>query len=120
MITVTPNAYIELEDLRRTISTYFCVPIKAFRRACLELVLILRFDFRCLAHTSDAISAWFFRPFLCALYDVSALIESMMQRTNHLFQSDKCNSPNIVRVEAAGPLDKQFIDKSEGLAEPWV
>jgi hypothetical protein len=81
MITVTPNAYIELEGLRSMISRKFCDPIKAFHSACLERVLILRFDFRCLAHTSDATHAWYFMPFLCALCDVSALIESMMQRT---------------------------------------
>ncbi|XP_006460551.1 hypothetical protein AGABI2DRAFT_117493 [Agaricus bisporus var. bisporus H97] len=31
---------------------------------------------------------------------------------------DKDSSPNIVRVEPAGDLDKLFIDKCEGLAEP--
>jgi hypothetical protein len=72
---VTPNAYIRLEDLRHMISRVFCGPDMAPRRACLERVLILRFNFCCLAHTSDAIDAWFLRSFLCALYDVSALIE---------------------------------------------
>jgi hypothetical protein len=81
MIPVTPNAYIELENLRHMISRVFWAPNMASRRACFEHMPILCFDFRCLAHTSDAIHAWYFMPFLCALCDVSALIESMMQRT---------------------------------------
>jgi hypothetical protein len=120
MTPVTPNTYIELEDLRRTVSIMLCIPDMASRRACLERMLILRFDFRCLAYTSDVIYASTLRSFLCSLYDVSALFESMMRRIKRLFKLDKCNSPNIVRVEPAGPLDKQFIDKCEGLAEPWV
>ncbi|EKM79000.1 hypothetical protein AGABI1DRAFT_129265 [Agaricus bisporus var. burnettii JB137-S8] len=60
-----------------------------------------RFDFRCPAHswsTSDG-----FRLIL--------FVKS-------LYAWDKDNSPNIVRVKPAGPLDSQFIEKCEGLAEP--
>jgi hypothetical protein len=78
MIPVTPNAYIELEGLRCMISTFFCVPDIVSRPVCLERVLILRFDFRCLANTSDEIHASFFRLFLRSLYAVSALIELMI------------------------------------------
>jgi hypothetical protein len=120
MIPVTADAYIELEDLRCTVSQSFSLPNIVSHWACLERVLKLRFDFRCLAHTSDNIHPWGFKRFLHTLHDVSVLIDSMMRRTKHLFELDKCNSPNIVRVEPAGPLDKQFIDKCEGLAEPWV
>jgi hypothetical protein len=82
MIPVTPNAYIELEDLRCTVSRWLCVPNIVSHRACLERVLILRFDFRCLAHTSDVIEVWYFRPFLRALHAVSPLIESMCEGLN--------------------------------------
>jgi hypothetical protein len=40
--------------------------------------------------------------------------------TEDPFKLGKVDSPNIVRVKPAGPLDEQFIDKCQGLAKPWV
>jgi hypothetical protein len=77
-IPATPNAYIELDGLRHIVSRWFCVVDEASHRACLERVLVLHFDFRCLAYTSDAVWTWSFRLFLCSLYNVSALIESVI------------------------------------------
>jgi hypothetical protein len=83
-------------------------------------VLTLRFGFRCLEHTSDAINAVTFMSFLRELYEVSTRIECMTGMTKHWFKWDTVNSPNIIRLEPVGPLDKQFIDKCKGLAEPLV
>ncbi|XP_006459566.1 hypothetical protein AGABI2DRAFT_142061 [Agaricus bisporus var. bisporus H97] len=61
--------------------------------------LFRHFDFRCLAHCNN-ITLGDFVPFLRILY---------LQRGE---------SPDIIRIEPINLLDKQFIDKCEGLAEP--
>ncbi|XP_006458707.1 hypothetical protein AGABI2DRAFT_176946 [Agaricus bisporus var. bisporus H97] len=58
------------------------------------------FDFRCLAHTCDKLGLIDFMEFFRILY------------------LEKVNEPNIVRVRPVSLLDRQFIDKCEGLAEP--
>ncbi|KAF7771792.1 hypothetical protein Agabi119p4_6103 [Agaricus bisporus var. burnettii] len=59
-----------------------------------------RFDFRCLASTCDKIGLGRFVYFLKWLY------------------SERVNLPNIVRTEPVGILDRRFMDKCGGLAEP--
>ncbi|KAF7771656.1 hypothetical protein Agabi119p4_5967 [Agaricus bisporus var. burnettii] len=61
--------------------------------------LFRHFDFRCLAHYND-ITLGDFVSFLRIVY---------LQRGD---------SPDIIRIEPINLLDKQFIDKCEGLAEP--
>ncbi|XP_006459559.1 hypothetical protein AGABI2DRAFT_116521 [Agaricus bisporus var. bisporus H97] len=62
--------------------------------------LFHRFDFRCLAHTCDRIDLSDFMKFLGMLY------------------LKRVDSSDIVRIEPVSFLDRQFIDKCEGLAEP--
>jgi hypothetical protein len=40
--------------------------------------------------------------------------------TDKASKRDKFSSTNIVRTEPVDLLDRQFIDKCEGIAEPWV
>jgi hypothetical protein len=74
-IPVNPNTYSELDDLRHSVSQMFYALSTVSRQAFLEHMLTLRFDFRCLAHTSDKLIAAAFMSFLCELHKVSALIE---------------------------------------------
>ncbi|KAF7783305.1 hypothetical protein Agabi119p4_2681 [Agaricus bisporus var. burnettii] len=69
-----------------------------------EWALLRHFDFGYLSHYSSRSSRIHWFKFLSILQELHAW--------------DKVSSPNIVRVEPAGDLDKLFIDKCEGLAEP--
>ncbi|KAF7771697.1 hypothetical protein Agabi119p4_6008 [Agaricus bisporus var. burnettii] len=66
-----------------------------------EWTLLRRFNFRCLAYSQSK----FHRP-------------DLFNFVKKLYALDKNNSPNIVRVVPTGPLDRQFIEKCEGIAEP--
>lgn len=74
-IPVDPGTYNELEKLRHMVSQLFYAPDAASRKALLERVLILRFDFRCLAYTCDNVNARDFMHFLMDLHEVSNLFE---------------------------------------------
>ncbi|XP_006459598.1 hypothetical protein AGABI2DRAFT_116558 [Agaricus bisporus var. bisporus H97] len=77
--------------------------------ACDELCLnadstslsLRHFDFCCFAHACNHLSLGRFMKFLRRLY------------------LEKVYLPSIVRVQPVSLLDRQFISKCEGLAEPW-
>ncbi|XP_006459645.1 hypothetical protein AGABI2DRAFT_116607 [Agaricus bisporus var. bisporus H97] len=68
----------------------------------LEWTLFRHFNFGCLAHSQSTLN--------CA---------NILLFVERLYAWGKDNAPNIVRVKPSGPLDSQFIEKCEGLAEPF-
>ncbi|XP_006459587.1 hypothetical protein AGABI2DRAFT_116548 [Agaricus bisporus var. bisporus H97] len=94
--------WLTIDRLRHIAGHSFC----AIRVALLSDQPLLvstplrHFDFRCLAHVCDKIMLNDFMKILRMLY------------------LEKVNEPNIVRVRPVNLLDRQFIDKCDGLAEP--
>ncbi|KAF7777882.1 hypothetical protein Agabi119p4_3954 [Agaricus bisporus var. burnettii] len=94
--------WLTFDDLRHVASIGFCEfgSTLLSDQPLLVSTQLRHFDFRCLAYTCDTISLLDFMRFFRILY-----LETV-------------NEPNIVRVRPVSLLDRQFIDKCEGLAEP--
>ncbi|KAF7777696.1 hypothetical protein Agabi119p4_3768 [Agaricus bisporus var. burnettii] len=94
--------WLTFENLCRTAPNGFCIIGVALlsEQPLLVSTPLRHFDFRCLAHTCDKIGLIDYMRFFRILY------------------LEKVNEPNIVRVRPVSLIDRQFINKCDGLAEP--
>ncbi|KAF7777879.1 hypothetical protein Agabi119p4_3951 [Agaricus bisporus var. burnettii] len=94
--------WLTFDNLRHVASIGFCEFGSALLsdQPLLVSIPLRHFDFRCLAYTCDRIDFIDFMRFFRILY-----LETV-------------NEPNIVRVRPVNLLDRQFINKCDGLAEP--